>query len=232
MRPSKLAEFDFDESTINAVSNNTSTATANSGIAQAAVPSLATAAAVAIGGAGADYYSPANSAGQTSLPQLHVVGQTRHPPRQPRVATMDKILNDLIRNRKEPTASSNMVPPSLSLAATTTVPNSQSMDVCSDSADRPAVSSLASEVTGGHVEDSVQIGNPPGQLPNAATIDAAPQGLIVAPDAAPMEAPMDTSERLGDMSLQDRVSIVEPVSNSHVSAQYGVDVLPSGGSNF
>ncbi|CAL8098446.1 unnamed protein product [Calicophoron daubneyi] len=69
--PSKLAEFDFDAS--------------SSQVDMAFFPSVA--------GVGA---------GQVGInPPLRHINAGRHPPRQPRVANMDKILNDFFRTRKE-----------------------------------------------------------------------------------------------------------------------------------
>ncbi|CAH8545553.1 unnamed protein product, partial [Schistosoma rodhaini] len=49
---------------------------------------------------------PLGAAAQNAnLPLRRLAGTSRHPPRQPRVASMDKILNDFFKARKEPSSS-------------------------------------------------------------------------------------------------------------------------------
>ncbi|KAH9588223.1 TM2 domain-containing protein 2, variant 3 [Schistosoma haematobium] len=48
---------------------------------------------------------PLGAAAQNAnLPLRRLAGTSRHPPRQPRVASMDKILNDFFKTRKEPSS--------------------------------------------------------------------------------------------------------------------------------
>ncbi|CAH8849957.1 unnamed protein product [Trichobilharzia szidati] len=62
----------------------------------------------------------------SAAPIRRLAGSTRNPPRQPRVASMDKILNDFFKTRKEP--SSPVVTTEVSTTSVTAKSNSQSME--------------------------------------------------------------------------------------------------------
>ncbi|CAH8499984.1 unnamed protein product [Schistosoma turkestanicum] len=65
---------------------------------------------------------PLGAAAQNAnLPLRRLAGTSRHPPRQPRVASMDKILNDFFKTRKEPSSPAVVTEISTSTIASSTV---------------------------------------------------------------------------------------------------------------
>ncbi|CAI2728058.1 unnamed protein product [Schistosoma spindalis] len=93
---------------------------------------------------------PLGAAAQNAnLPLRRLAGTSRHPPRQPRVASMDKILNDFFKTRKEPSSPAVVTEISTSSIAPSTVH-------CIPSSEIPQVTSIPTETNNSNNNNSEQ----------------------------------------------------------------------------
>ncbi|GAA49153.1 hypothetical protein CLF_102594 [Clonorchis sinensis] len=164
------------------------------------------------------FFSPAGVG--VTQPLRKVLGPGRHPPRQPRVANMDKILNDLFRSRKEtvsvPIPESSQRPSAMSVSPPDRDDNEPPALM---SHDLPTGCAQAHQRTGG-ADLSVDVGNAvtsaePSVETNVGVVATTPSSAPVDPHAFTSESHTSVAESVSSIDLPPNGISSEPFQSEH-----------------
>ncbi|CAH8531896.1 unnamed protein product, partial [Heterobilharzia americana] len=144
------------------------------------------------------------TAQNTNLPLRRLVGTSRHPPRQPRVTSMDKILSDFFKSRKEPSPAVSSEVMTTSVAAVT-VQHSVS------STEFSQTTRISTEISKNNSEEDKQ----EALAATLAKTSMSPQVVHINPD--------NMSSDLG--SLNDNTNNLPPASTDHGVLSSSTSVL-------
>ncbi|KAG5444774.1 hypothetical protein CSKR_203073 [Clonorchis sinensis] len=164
------------------------------------------------------FFSPAGVG--VTQPLRKVLGPGRHPPRQPRVANMDKILNDLFRSRKEtvsvPIPESSQRPSAMSVSPPDRDDNEPPALM---SHDLPTGCAQAHQHTGG-ADLSVDVGNAvtsaePSVETNVGVVATTPSSAPVDPHAFTSESHTSVAESVSSIDLPPNGISSETFQSEH-----------------